>query len=92
MLKITLTSKAQSDLEALHEHYSIHAGSRAANRIVLEILESLEPLRTFSGLGRPSQSPDIREFVFTRYPYVAPYRVANGQLQILRVLHQRTER
>ncbi|WP_296186371.1 type II toxin-antitoxin system RelE/ParE family toxin [Pseudomonas sp. UBA1879] len=92
MLKIALTDKAQSDLEALHDYYTGNSGLEAANRIVIEMLEALEPLMTFTGLGRPSQSPDIREFVFTRYPYVAPYRVKNNEIQILRVLHQRVDR
>ena len=35
---------------------------------------------------------DIRELVLTRYPFVAPYRLKHGQLQVLRILHQRTER
>ncbi|WP_341961376.1 type II toxin-antitoxin system RelE/ParE family toxin [Pseudomonas sp. RC10] len=92
MLKIALTDKAQSDLEAVHEYYAVYSGDEAANRIVIEMLEALTPLMTFTGLGRPSQSPDIREFVFPRFPYVAPYRVKNNQVQILRVLHQRANR
>jgi len=92
VLKIALTDRAQSDLEGVHECYTACSGLETANRIVIEMLEALEPLMTFSGLGRPSQAPDIREFVFSRHPYVAPYRVKNSQLQILRVLHQRANR
>ncbi|CAI8796662.1 hypothetical protein EMIT0P218_10464 [Pseudomonas sp. IT-P218] len=36
--------------------------------------------------------PDVRELVLGRYPFIAPYRFANGQIQVLRVLHQRSER
>jgi len=91
VLKITLTDKANSDLEAIHEYCTTRSGLKNANQIVMDILESLERLTTFSGLGRPSQLPDVRELVFPHAPYIAPYRVKNNQVQVLRVLHQRTD-
>ena len=92
MLKITLTDKAQSDLEEIHHYYATASGLKSASHIIIEMIESLEPLAVFSGMGRPSQRPDVREFVFPRHPYIAPYRVKNNQLQVLRVLHQRADR
>ena len=74
MLTIALTDKAQSDLEGMHEYYAEICGSEVANRIVVDVLGQLESLRTFSGLGRPSQLPGVRELVLSRYPYAAPYR------------------
>jgi hypothetical protein len=59
---------------------------------ILRMLEVFEQSGTFSGMGRPSQTPGVRELVFPRLPFVAPYRVNKHQVQILRVLHQRTER
>lgn len=91
MLTIALTEKAQSDLEAIYEYYSARFGSKVAQQIVMEIVESMEPLRSFSGLGRPSQHPGVRELMLTKYPYIVPYRVSDHQVQVLRVLHQRTE-
>lgn len=64
----------------------------AAVEVMADLIERIEQLRTFSGLGRPSQAPDVRELVFTRHPFIAPYRVIRGEIQVLRVLHQRTER
>ena len=43
-------------------------------------------------MGRPSQVPGIRELVFTDLPFMAPYRVVGGEVQVLRILHQRAER
>lgn len=83
MPSIVLTDKAQSDLDSIHEHYQ---------SAISAILETLRQLQRFPGSGRPSVAPDIRELVLTRYPFVAPYRLMHGQLQILRILHQRTER
>ncbi|MGE6387807.1 type II toxin-antitoxin system RelE/ParE family toxin [Pseudomonas sp. NPDC078416] len=76
----------------MHEYYAAICGSEVANRIVIDVLGQLESLMTFSGLGRPSQSPGVRELVLSRYPYVAPYRLKGDQVQVLRVLHHRTDR
>jgi toxin ParE1/3/4 len=89
---LALTDKAHSDLDAIHEHYVEHSGPVAAGEVMSYLIEGIEQLRTFSGIGRPSQTPDVRELVFTRYPFIAPYRVIRGEIQVLRVLHQGTER
>jgi len=89
---IVLTDKAQSDLDSIHEHYQSAIGAEGADEVILAILETLRQLQRFPGSGRPSVVPDIRELVLTRYPFVAPYRLEQGQLQVLRILHQRTKR
>ncbi|WP_434605565.1 type II toxin-antitoxin system RelE/ParE family toxin [Pseudomonas sp. R1-7] len=92
MPSIVLTDKAQSDLDSIHEYYAHTIGPDDADEVILTILETLQQLQRFPGSGRPSLAPDIRELVLTRYPFVAPYRLVQGQLQVLRILHQRTER
>ncbi|WP_268798437.1 type II toxin-antitoxin system RelE/ParE family toxin [Pseudomonas huanghezhanensis] len=92
MLKIALTEKAQSDLDGIHEYCASVAGGSAASAVILRMLEVLEQLGTFSGMGHPSQTPGVRELVFPRHPFIAPYRVKKNQVQILRVLHHRAER
>lgn len=92
MVKIALTDKADSDLESIHEYYESRLGTRAADAVIAQIIEALEQLETFTGLGRPSQVPDTRELVLSRFPFIAPYRLIHGEIQILRILHQRTER
>jgi len=89
---IVLTDKAQSDLDSIHEHYQTAIGTEGADNVITTILETLRQLQRFPGSGRPSVVPDIRELVLTRYPFVAPYRLMHGQLQVLRILHQRSER
>jgi plasmid stabilization system protein ParE len=89
---IVLTDKAQSDLDSIHEHYQSAIGTQGADDVIAALLETLRQLQHFPGSGRPSVAPDIRELVLTRYPFVAPYRLMHGHIQILRILHQRTER
>ncbi|WP_212800690.1 type II toxin-antitoxin system RelE/ParE family toxin [Pseudomonas sp. St316] len=76
----------------MHEHYQGAIGAEGADAVISAILETLRQLQRFPGSGRPSVAPDIRELVLTHHPFVAPYRLMHGQLQVLRILHQRTER
>lgn len=92
MPNIALTDKANSDLESIHEYYESRMGAAAADGVVAQIIETLEQLETFTGLGRPSQSPDVRELILSKFPFIVPYRLAHGEVQLLRILHQRTER
>ena len=92
MPNITLTDKASSDLDSIHEHYASLIGPDAANAVLAQIIETLEQLQTFTGLGRPSQTPDARELILSKFPFIAPYRLVGGEVQVLRTLHQSNER
>ena len=92
MPRVALTEKAESDLQAIHEHYSGLVEVAGADDVVADIFDRLEQLQRFPGSGRPSQVPDVRELVLNQIPFVVPYRLALGQVQVLRILHQRTER
>jgi toxin ParE1/3/4 len=67
-------------------------GAGAAIEIISTILQSFQLLEQFPGSGRSSVMPDMRELVLAGYPFIAPYRFVHGQIQVLRVLHQRSER
>jgi plasmid stabilization system protein ParE len=89
---VVLTEKAESDLDSIHEYYQGVLGADAALEVIAIFLQSFHQLEQFPGSGRPSVVPDVRELVFGRYPFIAPYRLMHGQIQVLRVLHQRAER
>ncbi|WP_150769634.1 type II toxin-antitoxin system RelE/ParE family toxin [Pseudomonas fluorescens] len=92
MPSVVLTEKAESDLDNIHDHYREVVGPSAALEIISTIVQTLRLLEQFPGAGRPSVMPDVRELVLGRYPFIAPYRFAHGQIQVLRLLHQRSER
>lgn len=89
-----MSDKAQSDLESIFEHYEPLMGEDKAYDIVNEILSKLDDLEAFPAMGRASQVPDVRELVFTSLPFLAPYRlnVRTDAIEIVRIIHQRTER
>ena len=55
---------------------------------MLELIEQTEALLTHhAALGRPGRVPGTRELVIGGLPYVIPYRMRDGAIEILRVLH-----
>lgn len=92
MPRIVLTDKADSDLEAIHAHYASRIGAVGADQIIHCLIESLEKLELFTGMGRPSQVPGVRELIMTHVPFLAAYRVMQDEIQVLRVVHQRAAR
>ncbi|WP_271105098.1 type II toxin-antitoxin system RelE/ParE family toxin [Pseudomonas tohonis] len=89
-----MSDKAQSDLYSIFEHYKSKTGEDKAHDIVRELLSKLDDLKVFPAMGRASQVPDVRELVFTFIPFLAPYRlnVPTDTVEVIRILHQRTER
>lgn len=59
----------------------------AARRTVELIVDSVKQLEQFPAMGRPGRVPGTRELVVTGTPYVVPYRVRAGHVEILRVFH-----
>lgn len=56
---------------------------KAVNRL------STMPNLTMPNLGRPGRIPSTRELIISGTAYLAVYRVQNGRIEILRVLHGR---
>ena len=61
----------------------------AAADFVKAIFASVEHLAQFPAIGREGRLPGTREWVLPDRPYLIPYRVRHGQLQILRIFHTR---
>ena len=78
--------RALRDIEVIFD--LIEPENRAA---ALRILDKFEQagvhLSRFPHLGRPGRVEGTREYVISGTPYIMPYRVVNGEVQILRVYH-----
>jgi toxin ParE1/3/4 len=59
----------------------------AANRLVDAIVEATERLQRYPASGRPGRVIGTRELVVPGTPYIIPYRVRTGVVEIIRVLH-----
>ncbi|WP_332728325.1 type II toxin-antitoxin system RelE/ParE family toxin [Pseudomonas sp. ESBL9] len=92
MPKIALTSKADSDLDGIYEHYAPLLGAEASEGVVFHLIEALTMLETFPQLGKSSDIPDCRELIISKYPYRAVYTRKEDTILIYRILHQHAER
>ncbi|MGG2021139.1 type II toxin-antitoxin system RelE/ParE family toxin [Pseudomonas sp. W15Feb9B] len=62
---------------------------QAASEFVQAILDSVDHLARFPASGREGRLPGTREWALPDRPYLIPYRVRQGRLQVLRVFHTR---
>lgn len=85
-MKIVWTELARKDLRQIFE-YIAEENPHAAGRLLAEIKERAVLLLDNPQLGRPGRVDGTRELVITGTQYILPYRVKEGQIQILAVFH-----
>ncbi len=87
MTTLVWSGLALQDLEAARA-YIAQDNPAAAQRVVLRILEVVEQLLTSNPeIGRPGRVSGTRELVVPETPFIVPYRVVSGTVQVLRVYH-----
>jgi toxin ParE1/3/4 len=59
----------------------------AALRVVTAITTAVDQLANHPAVGRTGRVPGTRELVVADTPYIIPYRVHSGAVEILRVFH-----
>lgn len=62
---------------------------RNASLVAGRILSAVELLQSQPEIGRPGRIPGTRELVVSGTPYVIPYRVRHGRLELIAVFHGR---
>jgi len=67
--------------------YIAEENLQAAQQVVDLIVEQVNQLATQPALGRPGRVVATRELVISNSHYLAPYRIKNNQVEILRVFH-----
>jgi toxin ParE1/3/4 len=60
---------------------------KAASQFISQVILQIERLTNHPESGRPGRVPGTRELIINHYPYIIPYRVKNGYVEILRVFH-----
>jgi len=59
----------------------------AAGRVASRVREAVELLQELPNLGRPGRLAGTKELVVSGTPFIVVYRVRQGDVQILRLLH-----
>ena len=86
-MDISWSTDAVADLRSLYD-FIAKDDPEAAKRMVLRVVAAVEQLLPeHPSIGRPGRVPGTRELPIAGTPYVVPYRVKEGVLQILRVYH-----
>ncbi len=85
-MRVEWTWRAARDLRELRE-YITRDNPRAAQAAALGILDAVERLADFPASGRPGRKANTRELVVAGTPFVIPYRITAGSVEILAVLH-----
>ena len=86
-MRLRWTRLAERDLDDIAVYIGQDSPAAAA-RVVLEIIERTETsLARHIAMGRSGRVLGTRELVIAGLPYIVPYRVRDGVIEILRVLH-----
>lgn len=87
-MTVVWSPRAIVHLRALRA-YIERENPQAAGRIADLLLAAVEYLAELPGIGRPGRMAGTREFAVPHTPYVIPYRVRDGRLEIIAVFHGR---
>jgi toxin ParE1/3/4 len=85
-VRIRWLDQAVTDLKAVRS-YIAEDNPTAAGEVAQRIRQAVGLLSDYPAAGRPGRVPNTRELVVTGTPYILPYRVRAGAVEILRVLH-----
>jgi toxin ParE1/3/4 len=85
-VNVRWTQTALRDLEAIGDHVAKDKPA-AASRLVDAIFDRTGMLRRHPEAGRPGRIAGTRELVVSGTPYIVPYRVREGDVEILAVFH-----
>jgi addiction module RelE/StbE family toxin len=78
--------QATADVRRIREHIVRDAPGSAAV-VMARIRSAIESLEQFPYSGRPSRTPNVRELIVPRTPYIVRYRVESEVIRVMRVLH-----
>jgi len=87
-MRVRWLRKAIKNLDA-EADYVAEENATAAAEMFVYVKAKVDALGAFPATGRPGRVPNTRELVMDRYPFVVPYRVVGGELQVLRIFHTR---
>lgn len=85
-MKLLWTERALAEIDAIFTYVAADSPP-AAERLAVLIEAKAQLLLDQPNMGRPGRVDGTREFVVTGTPYILPYRVRDGRVEILAVLH-----
>lgn len=90
-MQIAWLAEAVQDLIGIRQYISNNNPS-AAEDVAEQILGTIDYLRDHPEIGRAGKLNGTRELIIPSLPYIVPYRVRTGIIEILGVLHTARQR
>lgn len=87
IVRIRLLQTAKTSLDKAMTYIAEQEGEEAAKKLYVYIRTQIDNLLDHPYRGRTGQVSGTRELVIGKYPFIIPYRVKDGELQILDVFH-----
>ena len=85
-MRVRWVQTALANLNAEAEFIARDKPSAAAHTVEL-IVRAVKQLEEFHAIGRAGRVPGTRELVVAGTPYIVPYRIRAGYVEVIRVLH-----
>lgn len=85
-MRLDITRKAEDDLARIRD-YIRQENPPAARQVVAGILDGIQVLVTYPGIGRPGRIEETRELVLTGSPYIVCHSIGADVVTVMRVLH-----
>lgn len=85
-MKLVWLPRAVADLQHARAWIAEH-DPQAARAVAQKFRTIVARLEAHPGMGRPTEIDDIRKVSVPGLPYLIPYRVRDGHIEILRVFH-----
>ncbi len=87
-MKIVWSTRAVRHLISIRA-FIAEENPEAASAIAGRIVSAVEQLAQHPHMGRAGRASGTRELVIPGTPYIVPYRIRGGQLNIIAVFHGR---
>lgn len=87
---IRWTRKAHEDLQA-QLAFIERDNPLVVKNIAIQIRNAVESLESFPQLGREGRIEGTQELIIPKLPFICVYRDVEGQVEILRLLHERMQ-
>lgn len=85
-MKVIWTARARVELDEIADYVAPISVS-AALALVRRLRQAGKQLGEHPHMGRPGRVDGSRELVVNGTPYILPYRVSDGRVEILAVIH-----
>lgn len=89
--RLDYAARARRDLESIEAYHLEVGGEKLAERIIDAVLSQAEKIAALGLIFRPGIRHGTRECVMTHYPYTLVYRIGLRRVEIVRIIHQRSE-